>query len=349
MMTLTSGGFDMLSDVLKRLLYRTGALGLYHRLRNRHALTVIMFHRVLDPADPRWASADPDYTLDAGLFADCLAFFRRHYSVVGIDQVLAAQRDGTALPARPLLITFDDGWADNHDHALPRLRAAGLPALLFTVADAVGRSQPFFQEQLVGALRQGRIAVADLLAALRTAGIVLDTAPAEGLDGLRRVIATLEQLDAATLARVLGPLRERLDDGLRHMLSQDELRALATGEVAIGVHGKTHAPLTRATALDAELAGAREQVGAALAAPAPTTMSYPHGRYDAAIAERTFASGYALAFTSVPGLNPVLPKPGRLLARLGFEQAGIADRAGRFRPDWLALLLFRGAHVRLDG
>jgi peptidoglycan/xylan/chitin deacetylase (PgdA/CDA1 family) len=347
-MTLTSGGFDMLSDIVKRLLYRTGALGLYHRLRNRRALTVIMFHRVLDPADPRWASCDPDYTLDAGLFADCLAFFRRHYRVVGVDAVLAAHRDGAALPARPLLITFDDGWADNHDHALPHLREAGLPALLFTVADAIGSRQPFFQEQLVGALRQGRITVADLLAALRAAGIVLDTAPAEGLDGLRRVITTLEQLDAGTMERVLGPLRERLDDGLRHMLDRDELQALAAGAVAIGVHGKTHVPLTRADDLDAELAGAREQVGAALAAPPPLTMSYPHGRYDDAIAARTFDAGYALAFTSVPGLNPLQPRPGRLLARLGFEQAGIADRAGRFRPERLALYLFRARHVQLD-
>ena len=41
----------MLSDLVKRALYSSGALGLYHRLRNRQQLTVVMFHRVLDPAD----------------------------------------------------------------------------------------------------------------------------------------------------------------------------------------------------------------------------------------------------------------------------------------------------------
>ena len=130
----------MAGDLVKRALYRSGLLGLYHRLRNRRALTVIMFHRVLTQEDPRWASCDPDYTLDAGLFERCLYFFRRHYNVVSVDQVMVARRDGTPLPDRPLLITFDDGWADNHAHALPRLRAAGLPALLFTVADVVATS-----------------------------------------------------------------------------------------------------------------------------------------------------------------------------------------------------------------
>lgn len=338
----------MLSDLVKRLLYRTGALGLYHRWRNRGTLTVIMFHRILDPDDPRWASCDPDYTLDAGLFQDCLAFFRRHYQAVSLDQVLAARRGGARLPPRAVLLTFDDGWADNHDHALPALQAAGMPGLLFTVADAVGARQPFFQEQLIAALRLGRLQVGDVLAALRDRGIVLDTAAAEGLDGMRRVIATLEQLDPASRAAVLAPLQPALDDGLRHMLDDDELRALAEGGVAIGVHGKTHVPFTRAADLDAELSGARAQVGGLLDTEPPVTLSFPHGRYDDAIVERAFSAGYELAFTSDPGVNPVSPWPPALLARLGFEQSGIVDGQGRFRPDWLALYLFRAPRLQLS-
>src|SRR5690606_15174773 len=117
MMTEVSGMSAMAADLVKRALYRSGLLGLYHRLRNRRALTVIMFHRVLTQQDPRWASCDPDYTLEAGLLERCLEFFRRHYNVVSSDDVLAARRDGTPLPDRALLITFDDGWADNHAHA----------------------------------------------------------------------------------------------------------------------------------------------------------------------------------------------------------------------------------------
>jgi len=100
----------MLSDLVKKSLYGSGLLGLYHRFRNRRSLTVIMFHRVIDPADPRWASCDPDYTLDAALFERCLAFFSRHYNVVSAADVLAARKGGASLPPRALLITFDDGW-----------------------------------------------------------------------------------------------------------------------------------------------------------------------------------------------------------------------------------------------
>lgn len=337
----------MAADLVKRALYRSGLLGLYHRLRNRRALTVIMFHRVLTEQDPRWASCDPDYTLEAGLLERCLAFFRRHYHVVSTDDVLAARRDGTPLPDRALLITFDDGWADNHAHALPRLRAANLPALLFAVADVIDRDEPFFQERLIAAFRRGRIRVPALVAALVEAGHPPASAPPDTIDGLRAVIAAIEALEANERAQLLAQFAEAMDDGVRQMVTRDELRELAAGGVAIGVHGKTHTPMPRAEDLDAELATARHIVGEHLAAPPPPTLSYPHGRYDDTVLERTRAAGYELVFTSDPVMNTIDGRPSWLLGRLGFEQSGIVDHDGRFRPDWLALYLFRAPARRL--
>ena len=125
----------MLKDFARKCLYASGALGLYHRLRNADSLTVVMFHRTLRADDPRWPGCDPDYTLPEALFVDSLRFFRRHYAVVSLADVLRAQREGGGLPPRALLITFDDGWLDNVDYALPALRAIGL-----TVSLGVGAS-----------------------------------------------------------------------------------------------------------------------------------------------------------------------------------------------------------------
>jgi peptidoglycan/xylan/chitin deacetylase (PgdA/CDA1 family) len=334
----------MLSDLVKKFLYGSGLLGLYHRFRNRRTLTVVMFHRVLDPADPRWASCDPDYTLETRLFDRCLDFFRRHYTIVSADDVLAARSEGRALPPRALLITFDDGWSDNVDFALPRLRAAALPALLFVVADVVGRRLPFFQERIVGAWRLGRIEAGALLAAAGKGA-------AQGANGdheLRAAIAALEELDEDARKAALAPFEAALDDGHRHMVIAEELGELERGGVTIGLHGKTHTPMTRAHDLDAELAGARAEIAARLpSAATPLTMSFPHGRYTPAIAERARAAGYQLVFTSDPTINPVATQPDWLLGRIGFEQSGIVDGDGGFRADKLALLLFRKPQRRL--
>ena len=332
----------MLSDLLKKLLYASGALGIYHRLRNARTLTVIMFHRVLEPTDPRWGHCDPDYTLRADLFTHCLEFFAAHYNMVSADDVVRARRGERALPPRALLITFDDGWSDNVDHALPRMRSLKAPGLMFVVSDAVGRAEPFYQEQIIGAWRRGRLDAGALAQALLRRGVPVAEPAGQTAADLRRLIAQVEQLPLEQRQALLAEMAEPLADPLRHMITADELRTLDEGGIAIGLHGKTHTPMTAAPDLDAELGGARAEMAARMPyRPAPVTMSFPHGRFDSGIAERARSAGYELVFTSVPVVNSTDSRVGWLLGRLGFETDAVADRAGRFRPDLLALYLFR--------
>ncbi len=340
---------DMVVSLIKRALYLSGALGLYHRLRNGKSLTVIVFHRVLEPGDARWASSDPDYTVSGSLFGECLAFFQRHYNIISLAQLLDARRRGTSLPPRSLLITFDDGWSDNADYALQHLRAAGLPALLFVVADVIGKRDPFFQECVYGAWARGRLtapALADALAGVDPAAASLRS---NDESTLRQLIARLERIDATDRDRILTSFGSLLDDGQRHWLTRDELHTLERGGVDMGMHGLTHVPMTHADDLDAELAGARVAGGElSVTGQPPTTLSFPHGRYDDDIAHHARTSGYELVFTSAQGLNPTRPRPDWLLARCGFTSRAIADSDGRLRPERLALYAFRLPHTRLS-
>jgi peptidoglycan/xylan/chitin deacetylase (PgdA/CDA1 family) len=338
---------SFLSDALKnprfkRALYRSGALDAWHRRRNRDRLTVIMYHRVLATRDPRWPTSDPEYTLPDDLFAETLGFFKRHYNVIGLDDLLSGRR----LPERPLLITFDDGWSDNEEYALRRLREAGLPALLFVVADAVDRAQPFWQEQMITAWRSGRL---DTAACQRVAGELgarfVAGASRDDLEPLRGLIAALEQTDAATRARLLGSIATELDDGVRYMITNEQLRALAAGGVAIGAHGQTHNPLTQVDA-GAELATARRVLEGLLAGRPVTTLSFPHGKFDDGVVARAWERGYQLLFTSVPELPKADGNGRRVLGRVGFTTETITGADGKFAPELLALHLFRKPHAR---
>jgi peptidoglycan/xylan/chitin deacetylase (PgdA/CDA1 family) len=324
---------------IKRALYRSGALDAWHRRRNRDRLTVIMFHRVLPAGDPRWPTSDPEYTLRDDLFAACLGFFQRHYNVVALDDVLDARAGRRALPERPLLISFDDGWSDNEEFALAHLRAAGLPAVVFVVSDAVDRAQPFWQEQLITAWRSGAL-LGRADAAWRELGAA--AAGGDGLAPARALIAAIEAAAPAARARALAAIADALDDGVRYMITSDQLRRLAGARIAIGAHGQTHEPLTRVDAA-AELPAARRALEARLDGRAVTTLSFPHGRFDDAVVARARDAGYQLLFTSVPELPPAAlggPTP-PLLGRIGFTGETITDRDGAFAPELLALHLFR--------
>jgi peptidoglycan/xylan/chitin deacetylase (PgdA/CDA1 family) len=335
--------------MLKRSLYHLGPLVAYHRARNRRVLTVIMFHRVLARGDRRFGYCDPEYTIEAGLFRDCLAFFRRHYHVVDLDQVVA---DDTHLPDFPLLITFDDGWADHEQVALPILATEGLPAVVFVAADAVDNPEPipFWEIRLLHAFRRGALGHADLVALWRAAGANGAPAPAgdpPSLDDVRALIARLVALDPATVPSLLARYDDRLaTPGDRHMLNGAELANLPRHRIAVGGHGARHRPLARVDDAAADLRRSRIELGRRLGAPIDT-MSFPHGSYSADVVRHAHDAGFRVLFTSDPVLNPV-PEGARIprmLGRIGFDPIVITDPDGSFRPDLLALWLWRRRHV----
>jgi len=330
-------------NVAKKALYASGALDAWHRRRNRDRLTVIMFHRVLSTRDPRWAHSDPEYTLSDELFGQTLDFFKRHYNVVALADVLAARGGERPLPERALLVTFDDGWSDNEEFALPHLKRTGIPSVMFVAGAAVDRNEPFWQEQMIHAWRAGRLDAARAAAVWREAGS--GEPPRFGgrddLDGLRAVIARLEQLEAARRAPILAGLASVVGDATRYMVTGDQLRSLAAGRVAIGAHGFSHEPLTRVDA-SAELPQVRDLL--ARHVPTAPVLSFPHGKFDPGVVESARGAGFPLLFTSVPELPAASGRGPGLLGRVGFTGETITEN-GQFAPEKLALHLFRKPHA----
>lgn len=88
-------------------------------------LSILIFHRVLPAPDPIF----PD-EVDAAFFDEILGWLKLWFNILPLDQaVLALENDN--LPARAAAITFDDGYADNFNIALPILKRHGLPATFF--------------------------------------------------------------------------------------------------------------------------------------------------------------------------------------------------------------------------
>jgi peptidoglycan/xylan/chitin deacetylase (PgdA/CDA1 family) len=318
---------------------RSGALALRHRLRNAPTLTIAMFHRVTRPGTPAARTADPLYTLDAPLFIACLGFFRRHYAVIGLDQLRAAVAGGPPLPPRALLLTFDDGWRDNLEVAAPLLRAAGLPGLVFVAADVLDQPTPWWwQEVLLRALRSGRH---DFAALWAMAGPEPPPPPGATPPELLLLLRHAA-LPPARRQALLAPLAEAsgaLAEG-PHMLDPAALGELA-GQLAIGAHGARHLPLSMLAEPGADMARARAALAAALPGQAIDTLSFPHGRYDGAVLRAAGEAGYALLFTSDSCLNAAPGgRPGRVLGRINIEAGAITDAAGRLDAGRLATWIF---------
>jgi peptidoglycan/xylan/chitin deacetylase (PgdA/CDA1 family) len=331
--------------VLKAGMYHLGPLRAYHRARNRRVLTVVIFHRVLARTDPRFAYCDPEYTMPEDLFVSCLEFFRDHYHVVSLADVLENQ-----LPDHPLLITFDDGWLDHEEVALPQLVNHKLPALAFIAGDAIDGRRPlaFWETLLIHGYRGGTVSAGELEALWAATG--QPRQPVSDLASLRRLIAALEELPDAALRLALAPLEAKLaPGGHRHFLRKIELSDLARNGTALGGHGSSHAPLSRLPDPAADLRLAFRELSEATG-EAPTAMSFPHGRYTTEIAQAARAAGYRVLFTGDPVLNRIGPDGvAPTLGRIELPAEAVSDARGQFRPEMLALRLFRARHERLSG
>lgn len=72
--------------------------------------------------------------LDKKLFVEQLEFFRNSFNVVTMKQVINAFEGKEVLPEKALLLTFDDGYIDNYEVAMPLLKEYGIEGSFFIPA-----------------------------------------------------------------------------------------------------------------------------------------------------------------------------------------------------------------------
>ncbi len=261
----------------------------------RGRLLVFTFHRVLSRPDPL-LPGEPDVA-DFGRMARWIA---ESCNVLPLAEAARHLRRGT-LPARAACLTFDDGYADNLENAVPVLLQLGLPATVFVAVDAV---------------RNGIMWNDIVLDAVRCCGVELDTAVA----GI--ATATLPKTDPATFAarlldalKYLPPERRWLSaidlhraatgtaETRRHMLTTEMVRTLVGLGFDVGGHTVSHPILSQiddATALQ-EIRGCYQWLQD-LTARRPCSFAYPNGRpgadYDQRHVEMVRTTGFEVAVST---------------------------------------------------
>jgi peptidoglycan/xylan/chitin deacetylase (PgdA/CDA1 family) len=97
---------------------------------------ILMYHSVMDvPA--RQALTLGEIIHSTTVFRRQMELLARKYHPVSLDDVLLFLRGEKELPARPVVVTFDDGYADNHDVAMPILNQTGVPATFYATVDCI--------------------------------------------------------------------------------------------------------------------------------------------------------------------------------------------------------------------
>lgn len=235
-------------------------------------LTVLIYHRVMaafDPLRPQEPTGDE--------FEARMRWVAANFEVLPLDEAAAAVGRGK-LPRNAACITFDDGYADNHDVAMPVLRRLGLPATFFV---AVGYLDGgcMFNDVVIEAVRQAQGATLDL------AELGLGRHSILGVEDRRRTIATIldqvkyfeparrEQIAMRILALAGAVLPSDL------MMTSDQVAGLHAAGMQIGAHTVTH-PILAEVPIEVardEIARGRARLEEITGAPV-RVFAYPNGR-----------------------------------------------------------------------
>lgn len=119
-------------EIAIHLLARLGMLSVNNYFK-RHTLRVANYHRILG-AHKRLDEVsfdDGTYCCDEQTFREQMLFVKSELNPIHLDEFLEALESGKQLPDNSVLITFDDGYADNYEVAFPILEELGLSAVFF--------------------------------------------------------------------------------------------------------------------------------------------------------------------------------------------------------------------------
>lgn len=245
------------------------AVGFGGNAANR--LSILIFHRVLPERDPVFPSE-----MYAQRFDSQLAQLKRHFRFMSLAEGIKGLREGK-LPPRAACITFDDGYADNSEIALPILQKHGLTATFFVAS---------------GFLDGGRMWNDTVIELVRAATGPIDfrslgygrfeiDSPAARHAAIAALLDSLKYLPVAQRLAEVDKLRSLLPLALPEdlMMTSAQVRQLHQAGMEIGGHTVHHPILARMDADDArrEIIDGKTALEKIIDAPV-RLFAYPNGK-----------------------------------------------------------------------
>ena len=249
----------------------------YEYVLERYAFpgVLVLSYHGLRPADFADDLPFANLHIAADVFEEHCRVLTEHCHPIGLDAWTAASEGGRALPSRPMLITFDDGYRSVFELARPILRRYRIPAAIFVCSNPVRDQRLFWFDAI--ARKCGESAVSDVRAG---------SADWRELAGRHATVADE-------------------DDPLAPM-TRDHVAQLAAEGFAIGAHTASHAPL-------AELSSDDQRCELEMCRDALTqwtglridSLAYPWGKrgadYTAESVDLARAAGFRSAFSTHVG------------------------------------------------
>jgi peptidoglycan/xylan/chitin deacetylase (PgdA/CDA1 family) len=281
----------------------------------RPGTLILCYHRVAeDVLDPFGITVRP------GNFAAQLDELRRHFEPSTLDDAFAPSSK------RRVVVTFDDGYADNLWNALPIAEERGVPVTVFVTSDMVDSPAGMWWDRLASIMQRRPAHPSEVEVSCNGGRLSVKVGPPGDDRSLSELHARLRRLPSV---QIVGVLEQLADAWSIPSEGPPDARMLTTGELlelhrseacVIGAHTSDHLCLAGHGADEQDRVVSRSKAALERMLGAPVAhFAYPFGGaddFDDASVEAVRKAGFASACTTIAGSAVASSDPLRLPRRI---------------------------------
>ncbi|MCD4653562.1 polysaccharide deacetylase family protein [bacterium] len=298
-----------MKQIFFQVLFKTGVVQLKQRWKPRRPLTILGYHQINTPVYLRETMG---WRMTPEKFHAQIQYLVAHYKVLDAKELEGIIAHGLPIPKNAVAITFDDGYSDVYDVALPIMKEFALPSIVFLTTGAMDRQMSIWtnivyyyfyltnKTQLSLDLPDGSMTGGkwtNVQEKRQTILHVNQKLKSQAFEDIPKILSVL--------ARALGVNHDASPLEELPMLNWDQVRELHdSGLFTIGSHTVNHPILSRCspTVQQQELTESRSRIEEEIKHPC-TILAYPNGQA-ADITRETIEiardAGYSMAFMFSP-------------------------------------------------
>ena len=270
---------------------RGGLSTIGRAVRGHDGCLIFYGHRVADNDEGYLEGLKPSW-LD-----EQLAYLTRHYEVIPLSTLVGCLEERRSPPKKSVVITFDDGFRDNFEYALPLLQKHNATATVFVVTGSLSTGELPWSERL-GYLFQNT--AVDLFSCPETGNqkipLVTSGQRYSAYQIVRRPLAAMCREDRDNAISQVASLLE-VEAPKDRMLNWDQARDMLSAGNEIGAHTFSHPLLAEVPYKEAKwemeksLVDIRENLGVEY-----PSFCFPGGSYNDKLLELVPRLGFRSAF-----------------------------------------------------
>lgn len=330
----------LLKDAIAAAIWRTRALPISASVKAGTSMPLVIgYHRVVDDMAAAARTDMPTLLTSRPMFERHVDWIGRHFQFVSLDDIGDRIQRGEPFDRPVAAVTFDDGYSDVYEQAVPVLKRKGIPATMFVVSDLVGRSGWQIHDRLYhlldkayGSWKDPWIGLIRVCAAADVRATDIPGMRAASRNPYSAVTTILPELSQGDADRLMAVLDAQVGNGTASVprtCTWEMLADMQRDGFTIGSHTKTHVWLAQETderGFD-EVSGSKHEIERRLGAPV-RHFAYPGGQFTPQVVELVARAGYEFAYTACDHQDAAHPE--LTIQRLLLWEGSSIGADGRF-------------------